>query len=206
MLMYMESVLCCEWLHKTLLPHWLKCIYWTHLPSHTFTPATSHSQQHIHTLTQAHLHSSTHSQPTNSSQVCDHPQSCGYQVTVAMVTLQCCKHPVCRTILDQSTTVNSCVHVCVVGRRRGEGGGGRGVVFRSPNSRSLINLHTHSYVHTYHRGRNWWGWSGYGLTTFLGCYYKAKLRVWWIVTWSHLLLSYAIGLPLHDVHTQFPLN
>ena len=30
--------------------------------------------------------------------------------------------------------------------------------------------------------RNWWSWSGHDLTTVLGCYYEAKLRVQWIMT------------------------
>ena len=43
-----------------------------------------------------------------------------------------------------------------------------------------------------HRCRNWWGQSGHGLTTFLTCYYKAKLRARRVISLSHPLLADAI--------------
>ena len=132
----------------------------THPHSHphsskpSLTPSLTPSLKH--TLTQAnphsHPHLSTPSQPTDSSQVCNHPQSCGYQVAVAMVAFQCWEHPVCCTILDQSTTVDSCVCVCW----------GEGLCLEAWGpAHSPTCTHTHMYhttssmprIHTCMRGR-----------------------------------------------------
>ena len=45
-----------------------------------------------------------------------------------------------------------------------------------------------------HRRRNWWGWSGHGLTTFLTCWYKAKSRVRQAMSLSHPLLAYMYAI------------